>query len=482
MIPSQFFPRPIELAAFVFTAALGLNACHTSPVSFKGSNMNFLSLRLQPLFEKTKTVCFGRFLVDVPALATVVYGPSGIDGGDIARYPNEADDFTHHIAEQLSEFEKEREFLDKEFINEHPLFGKVADGIMPAQKLVYGTVNYASYSINSYIKIGPDLFVQRAVSAISEDRTISELNRVARHLRLRGDQEIPDEAGICLDGAFLPLGVPEPEFEGVALGIRLKEFPDVHFSIEVNKNRNFLIESSRLEPRLKAAEKDAGSKYSRIVFLRRGERQLGQWHGEEALARMPAQEKSSDAHKFLFLSLGAVKDPFQPKLDIHLDTGVIDNKTANAHPSLSDEEAVALWDKLITSIRVRPTSVNKGTAPSTSPAGPQSSTSQVVPLGYLCASGAICPQSGWWQCAEHGEVVDGRGRRFMAGDILPNVMQMGKGSLLQRLSGKRPTFTTPTIWTLLAHHATLGNATAASVSNETPFTPPAPDAGDDTLA
>jgi hypothetical protein len=265
------------------------------------------------------------------------------------------------------------------------------------------------------------------------------------------------------------------------LGVRLKEFPDVHFSIEVNKNGNFLIESSRLEPRLKAAEKDAGSKYSRIVFLRRGERHLGQWHGEEALARMPAQEKSSDAHEFLFLSLGAVNDPFLPKLDVQLNTGVKDNKTANAHPSLSDEEAVALWDKLITSIRVRPTSVNKGTAPSTSPAGPQSSTSQVVPLGYLCASGAICPQSGWWQCAEHGEVVDGRGRRFMAGDILPNVMQMGKGSLLQRLSGKRPTFTTSTIWTLLAHHAAPGNAIAA-VSNEAPLTPPAPDAGDDTLA
>jgi hypothetical protein len=70
----------------------------------------------------------------------------------------------------------------------------------------------------------------------------------------------------------------------------------------------------------------------------------------------------------------------------------------------------------------------------------------------------------------------------MAGDILPNVMQMGKGSLLQRLSGKRPTFITSTIWTLLAHHAAPGSGTAASVSNEAPLTPPAPDTGDDTLA
>jgi hypothetical protein len=474
--------RRVTFAAAVLTAALVMAHVGLARASLRQPNMTPLSARLQPLFETTKTVCFGRFLIDVPASATVVYGPSGVDGGDIERYPNESGNLKRRMSEALTVFENEREqnFVNKDFISEHPLFGKIVDGDVPGQVLLYGTRNYASYSIDSYIAVGGDLFVQRADSARLGDHTIAELGRVARDLRIRTELEIPDEAGVCLEGGFLPIEPRELEFEGFTLGVRLKEFPDVHFSIEVNKNGNFLIESSRLEPRLKAAEKDAGSQYSRIVFLRRGERQLGQWHGEEALAHMPAQEKSSDAHKFLFLSLGAVKDPLQPKLDIQLDTGVAHNKTANTHPSITDEEAVALWDKLTTSIRVRPTGVNKGTAPaaSTSPPGPQSSTAPVVPLGHLCASDAVCPQSGWWKCAEHGEVMDGVRRKFVAGEILPNVQVVGKGSLLQRLSGNRPTFTTSTIWTLLAYDITPENT--ASAAKEGPLTPP--DAGGDSPA
>jgi hypothetical protein len=483
MVPPPNLWLRVTLSAFMFTLALGLNACRPSPDSFKMPNMTSLSPRLQTLFEKTKTVCFGRFVVDVPATATIVYGPGGIDGGDIKRYPNESANLTRRAAEQLSIFENERtrNFFTESFLRKHPLFGRIVDGEVPGQKLLYGSLNHATYSIDSYFTIEKDLFVQRADSVIPGDQVLTELHRVASNLRLRTEQEIPDEAGICLDGAFLPLGAPEPEFEGVTLGVRLKEFPDVHLSIDVSKNRNFLIDSSKLEPRLKDAEKDAGFLYSRITFLRRGERQLGQWRGDEALAHMPAQDDSGDAHEFLFLSLGAVNDPFQPKLDIQLNTGVKDNKTANAHPSISDEEAVALWDKLTTSIRVRPTGVNKGTAPAApkSPAGPQSSNAAAVPLGHLCASDTICPQSGWWQCADHGEVADGTRRKFMAGEILPDVVQVGKTSLLQRLSGKRRTFTTSTIWTLLAYDRMP--ETAASVTNAIPLTPPASDADSDSL-
>lgn len=295
----------------------------------------------------------------------MVYGPSGVDSGYIERYPNESENLKGRVGEALAVFKNEREqnLVNDDFVKENPLFGKIVDGAVRGQKLLYGTRDYASYSIDSYFAIGKDLFVQRADGVIPGDNVLAELHRVASKLRLRDDHEIPAEPGMCFDSSFLPLGLPEMEFENVTLGIWLNEFPDVHFSIEAKKNGNFLIESNRLEPRLKAAEKDGGFWYSRIAFLRRGERQLGPWHGEEVLAHMPAQEKSSDAHEFHFVSLGAVKDPLRPGLNIQLDTGVKNNKTASAHPSISDEEAVALWDKLTTAIRVRPIGVNRSTAP-----------------------------------------------------------------------------------------------------------------------
>jgi hypothetical protein len=54
-----------------------LTACDHTPKKWKTPNMTALTPRLQPVFEKTKTVCFGRFMVDVPASATVAWGGGG---------------------------------------------------------------------------------------------------------------------------------------------------------------------------------------------------------------------------------------------------------------------------------------------------------------------------------------------------------------------------------------------------------------------
>jgi hypothetical protein len=433
--------RPAFLAAIVVSAALCLNACSRTPASLKRPNMTALSPRLQPLFEKTRTVCFGRFVVEVPATATVVYGPGGVDGGLIVHYPGEAGKLAQHVTEQIVEVEKDRDFLDKDDLAKFPLFGKATDGAMPGQKLVFGSRDHVSYSIDSYIPLGNDLFVQRAVSAVSKDKSIASLNSVARLLRLRAENEVPTESGICIDGGFLP--GQQPEYENVALGIRLKEFPDVHFSVEVKKNQDFVIESSALEPLLKQAEKDGGSWYSGIKFFRRGPRQLGHWNGFEVLAHKPPQEKSTDSHEFLFHSLGAPKDPLHPSLDIQLDTGVKKDSTASIKPSLTDEEAVALWDKLTTSIRVRPTGGAKHSAvepPKT-------------PLGTLVATGNACPHAGWWQCAEGGDVAGGTRQHFKAGEALPHAVLLGKPTAWQKLKGERPSFKTATVWKLVEFDA-----------------------------
>jgi hypothetical protein len=434
--------RLAALATLLMTGALCLSASRRPPESLKRPNMTALSPRLQALFEKTKIVCFGRFVVEVPDSATAVFGPTHVDY-PINYFPGEAEKLAERVTEQLGEVEKDREFLDKDFIEEHPLFGTVVDGDMPGQKMVYGSRDHATYSIHSFIPVSKDLFVQSADGVLSKEH-IESLNTAARHLRLRADSEIPSEPGICIDGGFVAW---QPEYENVALGIRLKEFPDVHFSIEVKRNPDFLDDAGSLERRLKGAEQDGGSWYSRIVFLRRGARQLGLWHGEEVLAHMPAQDDSSDAHEFHFYSVGALKDAFHPQLDIQLDTGVKDNRTAHSRPSISDEEAVAVWDKLTSSIRVRPTGGKAGAF-----AAPPSTllpTPSKTPLGALRASGALCPQTGWWRCADEGaEVLGGRRQYFTAAKALPNVVLPGKPSLLQRFTGERPTFTCSTIWTL----------------------------------
>ena len=404
--------------------------------------MTALSPRLQPLFEKTRTVCFGHFVVEVPATATVVRGDERVNA-PIAYFPGESEKLAQHVAAQLVEVEKDRDYLRKgsEFVESDSLFGKVIDGILPGQKLVFGSKDHVFYSIHSFIPIGKDLFVQNTNAALSKDAGITSLNTVASHLRLRTEDEVPTEAGSCIDGGFVSW---QPEFETVSLGVRLKEFPDVHFSIQTIKNLEFLIESSALEPRLKRAEADGGTWYSRIKFFRRGPRQLGDWKGFEALAHKPAQEHDTESHEFAFISLCAIRDPLQPKLDIKLDTGVKDDKTASIKPSLTDEEAVALWDKLTTSIRVRPT----GDAVKKSTAAPAK-----TPLGAYIDSGGECPQTGWWRCSDSGEVAGGRRRYFVAGEAMPPAVLLGKPDIWQTITRKRPSQEIATVWELMEYGA-----------------------------
>lgn len=416
--------------------------------------MTTLSSRLQPLFEKTRTVCFSHFVMDVPVGATLIHGPTDVDL-PIEYYPGEGERVAKHVEAQLREVEKDRRLLGRDGLLRFPMFGKIMDGAVPGQKLVFGSKNQAFYSIDSFVPIGKDLFVQHASTGLTKDEAIKSFNLVASRLRLRAADEVPSEIGTCIEGGFIAL---QPEFERSSIGVRLHEFPDIHFSIRVTKNQDYLVESSALESRLDRAAEVGGTWYSRIKFFRRGPRELGNWKGFEALTRKPAHGSNTDSHQFAFVSLGALHDPLQPSLDVQLDTGVKDDQTASVKPSITDEEAIALWDKLIGSIRVRPT----GTA-----ARQSSSVPLKIALGEYVDTGSICQQAGWWQCNDGGEISGGRRQHFAAGDPVPHAIVLGKPSLWQILKGARPTHKIVTIWKLVEY-----DPDPAIENNEETETPP----------
>ena len=406
--------------------------------------MTSLSPRLQSLFDKTKTVCFGRFVIEIPATATLVFGPAEV-GPFISYLPGEGEKIARHIARDLVDVEMSREYFTRNGIDSLPLFGKVIDGIVPGQKITFNSKDQVGYYINSYVPVGKDLFIQHVGSVMHEDYNAELFNNVAIHLRLRADDEIPAEPGTCIAGGFLPMAL---DYERVTVGVRLKEFPDVHLSVEVHKNQDRLDEGGRLELMLKDGEESAkqqgkGDAYARIKSFRRGARHLGMWKGYEMVARKPAYMDDTDAHEFRFQSLGAAHDPLQPRLDLRLDSGVKKNRTARTKPSLTDEEAVALWDKLIGTIRVRQTGDAK----------PSNAAPAKVPLGKLTATGDICTQQGWWQCTEGDNTDGGRRRHFTEGESMPHATLLGEPNLWQKLTGDRPRHKMPTVWRLVDYDA-----------------------------
>ncbi|MGA3982209.1 T6SS immunity protein Tli4 family protein [Ralstonia nicotianae] len=446
--------------------------------------MTVLSPRLQPLFEKTKTVCFGRFLIDVPATATVVYGP--VDASTrIERLPDEGGELSEYVAKRETELKSEIRYPRTKGLNRYE---KTLDGAIPGQKILVGLKDFDGdfYKVESYIRLGNDLYIQETQAPVepyrltdqqagrplisSLDDAIAELNTSARRLRARADNEIPDAPGICLDGAFIDDSAGTLRFENIPLGVRLKEFPDVHFSIRASRNQGNLIESSALEPRIKQAEADAnrmgmGHWYRQIKVFRRGERQIEGWTGYEALVHLPEQEDVSPHHDFKFMGLGHPTDPLKPQLDVQMQTGVADNTIGNSRASITDEEAVALWDKLTSTIRVRPVGgPGTGKAASNDPLPPHAPS---VPLGELAATGRQCPQTGWWQCPDVG-AIDGGHRFIREGQVMPKVDIVGKPSLWQRLKGERPMWQTATVWTLLSYEPVPDTADASALPSSAP--------------
>jgi hypothetical protein len=329
-----------------------------------GGNVDTVSPKFAHLFDKTKTVCIGRFLIDVPATAQVIYGPADV-ALTIERYPGEV--LKEALDKRLEEIDRDRIYAFGPLREKDSLVGTVRDGVVPGQKIAFGVQmgSDSYYRIESYLKLGDDLFVQSAMAYGTREeyeKSVATLNLVASLLRSRAEDEIPDAPGVCIDGGFV-VGPSEFEYENLRLGIRLAEYPDVHFSLLTSKKPIF-YESDALEPRLQQAEEMArrmglGAWYSRIKTLRRGQRQIRQWQGFEILARKPSQAGKGESHEFAFLSQGEPKNSLLPVLDLKLDSGVVNNKPGSVVPSVSDEEAVELWDKLTTSIRVRVASPSK---------------------------------------------------------------------------------------------------------------------------
>ncbi|WP_213953817.1 T6SS immunity protein Tli4 family protein [Variovorax sp. dw_954] len=412
--------------------------------------MTALSTRLQPLFEKTKTACFGRFAIDVPETATVVFGESQVPF-NTDRVEGEGRNLAEWVRKAEGKLRASKRVPTTSGLT---LFEKTIDGELPGQKIVIGYQSSSGsiYTISSFIAAGDDLFVQSSTAGVEpnapgSDWTLAKelvtLNKFARRLIPRLNDEIPAEPGVCIDGGFIA-DASGLSHETIPIGIRFNEFSDVHLSIKVTK-KDVLVPSDAIDPRLEKAKRNAEESgmedwYSSIKFLRRGERQIEGWNGFEVLARVPVQGNASENHEFKFKSQGEPNNALKPVLDVQLDTGVKGNVTASQKPSLTDEEAVALWDKLTSSIRVRPVS---STAKKTSDANPRR------PLGELAATGRTCPQTGIWQCDDEGNIQNGRRRHFKAGEVMPGIVRAGEQSFLQKLKGEQATYRTGTVWKLV---------------------------------
>ena len=391
-----------------------------------------------------KTICVGRFLLDVPASSVVTYGRAAVTGWDVSTVADEDD-----AAFQLRLQKKEatlRAALNEKGLQSLESIREVRTGNQQGRIYVFNRVwlhviDSSPQRFDEIVSIDA-LVHMNGVSyefkgEVHKEGATKDLESILSHLQSRKRDEIPDEEGFCFDRGMLNgnLGTELHEFTVAFVG--MEDHPDLAIALSsiagTNPGKTFLQRDAENSVKLENRW--------RFQVLREGRRDLNSIPGEEMLEHV-REPNGSKLQGFMWESLTSATDVYLPSLSLELNTGH-GRPGEPIDSSLSDAEALALWDKISSSLRRRPFGAPKLEIG----AKPTKSTDHV-------SANKPCPVSGTWKCtdgADGMQVEGGAPRHFKEGQLMPQAVLLRPASLMQKLGATRERYSTeiPTIWTLV---------------------------------
>lgn len=403
--------------------------------------------------DKMKTVCVGRFLIDMPEEAQVELRQARIDGFDISVFDETEEEFQKRLADREAQIRAKPDWRGgdknlesaRDVKTDNNLTGKI---FVHSRAVEEGTQGNGLGGVERYRHEGISTEALMHGFGISIDlffenrgiQWIDDLPRLVKQLVANPDNRVPVEPGYCMDRVYVRDPLKAEQREQIMMFARLPTHPDVQFT---------LILSAGLKPDKHgvlartdvADEAMAMAERIRIKRLRSAPREIGGLAGEE-LAELVVEENEARVHSFWWEVNGTEDNVLIPHLVFTMTTGNGNRKPVPS--SLSDGAALGLWDKISSSLRLRPIE----------PVTIASVESPIVPLGSLAEAGERCPQSGWWLCGEvsSGMNVLGGQRQYLSkGQKMPQALLLPPQTLWQRLRGVQSSYelNTRTSWRLV---------------------------------
>jgi hypothetical protein len=315
-----------------------------------------LSPRLQALFEKTKLLCFGRYAIQVPYEAQLVWGSASFPSS-IEVIAGGADASKRRVAADIAKLKWEENTAEITHDQEGP--------IKDSWQIRYYEQKIAKkmglHMFKTYVNKGDLTFMFRDVvdENETEESAAARQAQRAKSLRLLGGDDVPNDPGFCIEQAIMSDNLYSDQ-EMVSAGIYLPSLPDVTFSISSNKDAYGDYPPAEFEKaqraklsllaRIAQAKQDQGIGYPSRTLLREGKRNVQHWRGEESLIR-----RKDGTHDFEWALVGTPRDVANPsEFGAQMYTKVEHNTVGAAKAaSLTDDEAVALWDKLLSGLKFR---------------------------------------------------------------------------------------------------------------------------------
>jgi hypothetical protein len=323
------------------------------PSHTEARNMN--TPRIDKLFERTKPVCFGRFLMDVPDVAVVAQGPQAF-GPRIESLPNDAASLARKAKAMRDAIQAKARTIERAEVislSSGPTAGSWVLRYWESDT----SKEVGLQNATGFLAAGPHGFIYPDETGDNEtpEDLLRNINYVATRLRPRDPNEVPGEPGVCLDVGFI--ADDNGRFQEMfGVGLRFPGLSDVSFSVSSNKDAQ---QGDSFEDRRAEAKRAAfmaaplATLFNKVKTLREGKLKVQQGQGSEALFRRPMEEGEGVWHEFQFEYVGKRFDHRNPSWDATLYTGVAHNRAGSKPSSLTDEEAIALWDRLMSSVRLR---------------------------------------------------------------------------------------------------------------------------------
>lgn len=206
-----------------------------------------------------------------------------------------------------------------------------------------------SYASELHFLVGESYLSARAESYEGRfDDVEASLDTFEKNVKTTVDAK--NHSGFCL-GSIEVLGVYSTE--STAIAFRNDARPDILITIDIDTYG--LNEPGTLLERLSAPNSLLQVFDTRHQIIRQGDVEVAGMRGQEWLGSVRlGEERTEKQFGFAFETRRSIPGPAAPRIHIELDTGQSDPKGERHLNSLTDQQAIAMWDSIIGSIRARP--------------------------------------------------------------------------------------------------------------------------------
>lgn len=310
------------------------------------------------LTEKMKTVCVGRFLIDLPSEAEVSFSGTALDGLDVDTLSETEAVFRQRLGAREAEISarapatdgsggmlEARDLRIPGMIGRALLFGRNRGYWFEGGRRVDD--EWLSVEVHAHIQ-GLSLSLS---AKTADEGTAAKAEALLSRLQVRREEKIPVERGFCIPGAVFAEPLPIHKSEHVVMHVGLPMRTDVAMTFAslagANTSLGLLARVAQTDARIGTGI------LLRMTKLRQGKRVVNKIDGEEVLVRAREFDLGT-TYGFTWEALGNRDDLFKPYLSLELQTGMSERPGGKpVDTSLHEDALLSLWDSITSSIRLR---------------------------------------------------------------------------------------------------------------------------------